>query len=186
MNDLSKYRLLRPGMHTGDLLTYRTEGVISSLIHLWSPDNHAGLILDLPEYEGSEECRKWTLEAVASGPRVAYLSRLLEKVHGEVYWHALRPEYNSARQAIGCFALEQAGVTKYDIPSLFKNIFGRVSADLNKLFCSEYVFLAWKHAGIVTGDIAPRPSELADLGVTYPPVLIVQSKPTQPHPPLEP
>lgn len=183
MNDLALYYQHRQFMKTGDLLTYRTMGVVSSLIHIWSPDNHAGMVLNLSEYEG-EGFRRWTLEATSHGPRTAFLSRLLLEVNGEVYWHQLKPEYDSARIAIGCFALEQVGVVGYDFESLFKNMFGAVSADLRKLFCSEYVFLAWRESGIVEGATAPRPSGLPLLGVTLPPVLIVKSKPATLSPPI--
>ena len=179
MNDLSLYNLHRPQMQTGDLLTYETEGVISSLIHLWSKANHAGLVLAPKEYEG-EENRRWTLEAVGTGVRVAYLSNILEKVQGRVYWHPLKPEYYHLRSEIGAWALCHSGVTKYDFWSLLKYPFKWVSADLSKLICSELVFLAWKSQGIVTGDKIPSPSALEKLGVTLPPVLIVESPPLEP------
>jgi hypothetical protein len=175
MNDLNLYYKYRSQMQTGDLLIYCTQGVISGMIRWWSPNaNHAGMILNLEEYQG-EEFRRWTLEATAKGPRTAYLSRLLEHVNGKVYWHPLKPEFNYARNAIGCFALEQVGVVEYDFISLFKNIFGTVSADLRKLYCSEYVFFSWLKGGIITGDKAPYPSDLPLFGVTLPPVLILET-----------
>lgn len=176
--DMTLYNLYRPQMKTGDLLTYETEGLVSPLIHLWSKANHAGLVLDLHEYEG-EECRKWTLEAVGTGVRMAYLSRILEHVHGRVYWHALKPEFDEVRNGLGCFALEYPGVTKYDFWSLLKWPFKFVSADISKLVCSEYVFLAWKAVGIVGGDNIPSPSKLEEFGVTLPPVLIIESEPME-------
>jgi len=174
MNNLSMYNIHRPAMRTGDLLTYRTNGFISNLIHFWSPDNHAGLVLDLDSYEGLQD-RRWTLEAISGGVHLNLLSHVLEKVHGQVFWHALKPEFNDCRPALMCFGLDQVGAIRYDTKGLLKQIFGRVSADLEKLFCSEYCFLAWKEAKMVTGDIAPYPSELAGLGVTLPPVCIVDS-----------
>lgn len=162
-------------MDTGDLLTYRTKGIVSSLIHLWSPDNHAGMVLRLAEYDG-EIHRRWTLEAIGGGARVAYLSYVLERIHGEAYWHQLLPKYASVRPLIGCFALEKAGVAKYDFKSLLQMAFGVVSADAQKLICSEYVFLAWLSAGIVQGANIPSPSDLPKFGVTLPPVLIVEHK----------
>ena len=177
MNDLTKYREVRPLMQTGDLLIYDTDGLISEAIKWWSPGaNHAGMVLHLPEYEG-EEHRRWTLEATGHGPRMAFLSKLLEVLHGKCYWHALRPEYDQFRNAIGCFALEQVGVVEYDFEGILKQIFGTVSADLKKMWCSEYVFMSWRKAKIVKGVIGPKPSELPGFGVTLPPVLIVESKP---------
>lgn len=176
MNDLTTYCQYREQMQTGDLLTYRTKGAISSLIHLWSPDNHAGMVLHLPEYEG-EEHRRWTLEAVGGGARTAFLSYVLERIHGEAYWHQLKPEYASVRTLIGCFALTKAGVTKYDFKALLQMAFGVVSADAAKLICSEYVALAWKAAGIVNFTSIPSPSDLPKFGATLPPILIVKSAP---------
>jgi hypothetical protein len=134
------------------------------------------MVLDLDEY-GGEEYRRWTLEARGGGTKIAFLSTVLEKDHGKVFWHQLRPEYDPFRNAIGCFALEKAGVTDYDLRSLFQMMFGVVSADAAKLLCSEYVFLSWKAGGIVTGDKIPNPSELAKLGVTLPPIEILNSDP---------
>lgn len=173
-NDLTVYNKYRSQMKTGDLLLYRTPGIISSLIHIWSEDNHAGLVLDLHEYEG-EQYRKWTMEAVGGGVRTVFLSRSLEKIHGEVWWHQLKPKYDSCRTVIGCFALETVGVTKYDFWSLLKYPFKLVSADLNKLLCSEYVGLSWRAAGIVQFENIPSPSDLPKFGVTLPGICIIKS-----------
>jgi len=176
MNNLSLYNAHRPVMRTGDLLTYRTRGIVSSLIHIWSKDNHAGLVLDLDEYQG-EKGRRWTMEAISGGVHTNLLSHVLEGVDGQVFWSQLKPEFDDSRAKIMTFMLDQTGACGYDYGSLLKNIFGRVNANLNKLFCSELVFLAWREAGIVKGDTAPRPSDLAKLGVTMPPILIVDSDP---------
>jgi len=176
MNNLELYDLHRPQMKTGDLLTYETDGIVSSLIHFWSKANHAGLVLAPKEFEG-EENRRWTLEAVGGGVRTAYLSNVLAHIHGRCFWHSLKPEFDAKRSEIGAWALCQSGVAKYDFWSLIKYPFKLVSADLNRLLCSEYVFLSWRESGIVTGDSIPSPSDLPMLGVTLPPVLIVDSGP---------
>jgi len=185
MNDLTLYQRYRPYMNTWDLLTYETYGVISTLIHIWSKANHAGAVLHLPEYEG-EEHRRWTLEAVGAGVRLAHLSDILAKVHGKVYWHALKPEFESFRHAAGCWALTKAGCTQYDFKALLQMAFGVVSADAAKLICSEYYFFGAKISGMVQGDHIPSPSGLPELGITLPPVLIVDSGPVVPHPPVQP
>lgn len=176
MNDLTQYENTRHLMKTGDLLTYRTRGVVSTLIHIWSPDNHAGLVLAPAEFEG-ETHRRWTLEAVGGGARTAYLSYVLERIHGQAFWHQLKPEYDAVRNEIGAWAMTHTGCTKYDFKSLLQMAFGIVSADAAKLICSEYVFLSWQAAGIVKGTSIPSPSDLPLLGVTLPPVLIVDSGP---------
>jgi hypothetical protein len=183
MGNLALYDEYRPFMDTGDLLSYEGEGVVPSLIRLWSRGiSHSGMVLDLAEFRG-EKYRKWTLEASSAGARMVYLSRALADYKGRVWWHPLRQEFEAARNAVGCFALEQVGVVKYDFGSLAKNAFGYVSADLRRLFCSEYVFLAWRTAGIVSGKKAPRPADLPKLGVTGEPVLIVENRtPKTEHP----
>lgn len=174
MNDMTTYEELRSQLQTGDLLTYRTDGIVSAVIRWWSTGaNHAGLVLDLKEYCGQEN-RKWTLEAVAGGVKLALLSRKLETIQGEVLWHPIKEEYDFSRQKIGEEALSYVGI-EYDFGSLFKNIFGLVSADMKKFFCSEYVFISWREAGLVTGDKAPLPSMLEKLGVTGPPSTLVKS-----------
>ena len=185
MNDLTQYHNVRHMMHTWDLLTYETHGVISTLIHIWSKANHAGAVLHLPEYEG-EEHRRWTLEAVGAGVRLAYLSEILAHVNGRVYWHPLKPEFHQFRHAAGYWALEKAGCTKYDFRALLQMMFGLVSADAAKLICSEYYFFGAKVSGMVQGDYIPSPSGLPELGITLPPVLIVDSGPVVPHPPVQP
>jgi hypothetical protein len=178
MNDLTEYLKYREQMKTGDLLTYRTDGAISWAIRRWSPGaNHAGMVLDLDEFSG-ETCRRWTLEATAHGPRMAFLSTLLENLHGECYWHQLKPEFSEAnRNAAGCWALEQQGVVKYDFKGILEYPFKLVSADMARLFCSEYVEFSWVKGKIipfVEQAAAYKPSELPTLGVTLPPVLIVR------------
>jgi hypothetical protein len=180
MNNLKRYYDNREFFKTGDLLTYDTDGTVSWLIKRWSPGaNHAGLVLALDEYEG-EEHRRWTLEATAQGPRMAFLSGLLENLHGECYWHPLKPRYEQNRNAIGCWALEQQGVVKYDFRGILEYPFRKVSADLNRLWCSEYVQFSWakgKIIAMVDGAPGAKPSDLPKFGVTLPPVLIVERKP---------
>ena len=187
-NDLSLYCKYREQMKTGDLLTYDTPGAVSTMIKWWSPGaNHAGMVLDLDEFEGNE-FRRWTLEATAHGPRMAYLSKLLEDLRGECYWHQLKPEFSEAnRNAAGCWALEQQGVVKYDFKGILQYPFKLVSADMARLFCSEYVEFSWikgKIIPFVQEQAAYKPSELPALGVTLPPILIVYHKSSYARRPL--
>lgn len=186
MNDLTLYKSIAPRMDTWDLLTYRTEGIIPSLIHLWSPDNHAGAVLRLPEFEGLEN-RRWTLEAVGSGVKLSLLSHVLERVHGEVYWHQLKPEFNDLRNLAGCWGIAQSGVVKYDFKGLFAKAVGWAVPDMAKLLCSEYYYFgALKATMIKELETIPSPSELPDMGITLPPVLIVESEPLPPIPVVQP
>ena len=177
MNDMTLYNKYRDQMKTGDLLIYCTEGAVSSMIRWWSPNaNHAGMVLELDEFEGKQN-RRWTLEATKNGPRMVFLSSLLSNDHGQVWWHQLKPEFASARNAIGCFALEQQGVIGYDFMALLQWPFKKVSVDYHKMVCSSYVFLSWRAGGIVAGEVAPKPSDLPLMGVTMPPVLIIDTQP---------
>ena len=197
MNDLTLYNQYRSQIKTGDLLIYDSDSLISDVIKWWSPGaSHAGLALDLDLYEGLRD-RRWTIEAVRIGVRTALLSNVLEHVHGRVYWHALKPEYDQFRQGVMCFALDQVGVTGYDFWSLITFPIKVASLDLSKLLCSECVVVAWIKGGIPivydgkrvtekTLPFIPKPSQLAEFGVTLPPVLIAESDPVVQHPPVQP
>jgi hypothetical protein len=181
MNDLHRYYEHRSELDTADLLTYVTDGAVSWAIRQWSPGaNHAGMVLYLREYAGETE-RRWTMEATAHGPRMAFLSELLEELDGECYWHQLKPEISNAkREAAGGWALTQQGVVKYDLKGVLQYPFRKVSANLNKLACSEYVQFSWWKGTIITmevGAIMARPSDLPNFGVTRPPILLVTHKP---------
>jgi hypothetical protein len=63
---------------------------------------------------------------------------------------------------IETLAFQYIGVP-YDYKSLFKNAFGRVSADARALFCSEYCFLCYGKTGK-----APTPGEMPKLGIFKP------------------
>ena len=159
MNSLSKYEKYRPEMKTGDCLLWRSHDILGGLIRVFSHYfNHAGLVICLPEYQGSIG-RIWTHEAVSGGVELNLLSERIQTYHGEVWWLPLEPKYDDVRRLIGEYSLSNAGC-KYDYGSLFKNILGHVSANARKLFCSELVFLSYKYAGLVTGDIAPRPGDI--------------------------
>ena len=182
-NDLSKYKEVREWMYTADLLTYDGDGAVAWAIQKWSPGaNHAGMVLHLPEYAG-EFHRRWTMEATGHGVRMAFLSELLEKVNGEVWWHPLRtdiPDLETKRNAAGCWALERQGVVKYDFKGLLQFPFKKVSADINRLVCSEYVQFAWGNGKIIpmlVGAVMNKPSDLPLLDVTLPPTRIVCHKP---------
>lgn len=160
MKDLSTYNAFKDQMKTGDLLQWHSNSLIGALIQ-WrtkSDVNHSGLVLRLSEYEGTER-RRWTSEALENGVYPILLSRRLESFDGSVWWYPLKDEWNPKRQAIGECAVALFGV-KYDYRSIFKQIFGKVSADARELFCSEYCFLCYGMDGT-----APTPAEMTGLGI---------------------
>ena len=178
MNDLTFYhREIAPQVENWDLFTYRTHGVVSSIIHYWSPDNHASGGLRLPQYDGLKN-RRWTLEALGGGVKMSLLSKVLEKVNGQVYWHQLKPEFKDMRDEAACWGLEQVGTTRYDFKALLQMAFGWVSPDAAKLVCSEYWYFGAVLAKMIAEqDKIPTPSDLPKLGLTLPPILIVESEP---------
>lgn len=167
MNDLSRYRVARPRIGTGDLIEWRSESVLGYTIR-WVTRrdvNHSSLALKLERFDGALN-RRWTLEALEHGITLNLLSRRLSKFKGRVYWSALRPEYDLKRLAIAGWALQKVGI-KYDYGSLFKNVMGAVSVNARRMFCSEYYFLALRAAGIVAGDKSPRPGEFGEYGIHH-------------------
>jgi len=146
-------------INSGDVILWKGDGAISRLIRLYGGYSHASLVLRLDEFKGLTD-RRFILEANASGIELRILSWRIKKYDGEAWWLPLQDEYLSVREKIVTWALGQVG-TPYDFHSVFKNIFGRVSVDCQKYFCSEYVFLAYQAAGLVQGDTAPRPGDIA-------------------------
>lgn len=172
MNDLTIYDSVKRDMKAGDCLLYRSKTLLGWLIRIFSPIyNHAGLIIPIDAYQG-QECRRWTLEALEHGVTLNYLSRRLEEAEADVWWYALKEEYDDRRAKVCEWALAQAG-QPYDYDSLFKNILGRVSINARELFCSELAFMAWRFAGIVDGEVAPRPGDIPKLNIFKDPVRII-------------
>ena len=156
---ITPYSKARERMATGDVVLWKGKGIISRLIRLWSEYSHASLVLRLKEFKGLKD-RRFLLEALASGIELRLLSRRLRGYRGEAWWFPLLDEYQGKRSDIAAWALNQVG-KRYDYGSLFKNMLGRVNADARSYFCSEFVFLAYKEAGIVGGNVAPRPGDIA-------------------------
>ncbi len=154
------YERARQRMATGDVILWKGNGLISRAIRLWTPFSHASLVLRLKEFKGLKD-RRFLLEALASGIELRLLSRRLNGYKGEAWWFPLLDEYQGKRAEIAAWALNQVG-KGYDYGSLIRNMLGRVNADARSYFCSEFVFLAYKRAGIVRGVKAPRPGDIPD------------------------
>lgn len=171
---ITPYLELRWQMQTGDALLWKGYGIGSWLIRKLSKGNfsHAGLVIAPDEFE-SEQNRRWTMEALAQGVVLRLLSRALVEYNGECWWYPLRDIYNTNRDAVGKYAMCQAGIG-YDYDSLVKQAIFRVTPDARKQFCSEHCFLAWKHAGIpILSRLAPRPGDIPFLGIFKKPVRIL-------------
>ena len=172
MNDLTVYNKYRSEMKTGDCLLYRSKGsLIGWMIQRFTDFNHAGLVVRFGKDDFGAD-RMWTLEAVGSGVVPVFLSSKVREYHGEVWWYPLKDEFEERRPLIRECAMILKN-TGYDFKSLIKNILGYVSVNMNKLFCSEYVYVTYAYSMIPmawTAKFAPRPGDVPDLGIFKEPV----------------
>ena len=165
-----KYSIVKPEIYTGDVILWKGTGIVSQTIRLFSGGySHASLVLRLDEFEGLKD-RRFVLEAVHSGVGLNLLSNAMHD-HGEAYLYQMKDEYTDKRNAIACWALGRVG-TPYDFGGVFRNLFGYISADVKRLFCSEFVYLAYKEAGILNEQTAPRPGDITRWGCFKNPVRI--------------
>ena len=170
---LDVYGYYKDDLQTGDCLLWRSRSMIGWLIRLFTGHrvNHAGLVIRPHEY-GCFNDRRFTLEALENGVVLRLLSERLRSFDGAVWLYPLKDEYRLKRAVISAWAIKQEG-TPYDYGSLFKQIFGRVSLDMRKYFCSEFCYAAWREAGIpVDENKAPRPGDIPGLGIFKKPVMI--------------
>jgi hypothetical protein len=110
--------------------------------------NHSSLVMKLSEYEGKER-RRFTTEALEHGIVLNYLSRRIEQYDGEVWWYPLKDEWNERRGAIGEMGLAFIGVP-YDYQSILRQLVGKVSTDIRRLFYILRVFGGCSKPGRVT------------------------------------
>jgi len=147
--------------------------LLGRLIRVWSKDfNHASIVLSLDAYRNLKD-RRWQLEALEHGTVLTLISRRLEGFRGEVWWYPVKEIYDQNRGLAESWALDHVGVG-YDYQSLFRQAFATVSANANRLFCSEYFYLAWSYA---TGSDfgmqkAPMPGDIPRMGIFDKPVKI--------------
>jgi hypothetical protein len=172
MNNITIYNSVKDQMKTGDQLGFQNTSLISKLI-IWRTGNdgpiqlsHWGGIIRMTEYEGLER-RRFTLEALNIGFYPDCLTNYIKNYSGHIWWFPLKDEWNLKRQLLGERAMALIG-TKYDYKSLFKQVLGSVSSDVNKLFCSEAWFIIMGMQGK-----APNPTQMPSLGVYKEPVKLI-------------
>jgi hypothetical protein len=173
MAKLDLYEQFRPDIKSGDCLLWRSSTVIGWMIRLFTGHNvnHAGLTVCPSEHEIFKN-RRFTIEALDDGIVFRLVSERLRLFSGKVWWYPLLDDYDFARDHITMWALNMNG-TPYDYDSLFKQVFGRVSADMRRFFCSEFCYFAWKENGIpLLEQPAPRPGDIPALGIFKEPRLI--------------
>lgn len=182
MKSLEMYYRHRPEIQSADLLQWQSKSLLGKMIRIFSPGaNHSSSTLCM-SYHGLED-RRWTTEALEHGLEINLLSDRLEAHNGCVWWHPLKPEHDPCRKRIAALSVLRATTRSnrgYDYDSLFKNIFGRVSADARRYFCSEFVYLNGRDCGLPLPDEwpweqAPRPGDMPKLEWWGNPVLIYDS-----------
>jgi hypothetical protein len=173
MNELGKdflYLTNQDDMRTGDRLEWHSNSVLGKIIRWKTGDwsNHTGMVIRFRDYEGTGKVdKRFTTEALERGVEINRLSKRLSKFDGEVMWYPLLPKFDVYRGYMGAKALDFVG-TPYDVNSLLRQIYRHVPADIRKLFCSEYVFVIGRDAGLPVKAFdmkAPRPGkEMQALG----------------------
>ena len=167
--ETDKYLECRPNIKTGDMILWKDNGPLGWLIRKFSKGdyNHVSLVVSIEEYDELID-RRFVLEANSPGIILRSLSNEIKDTKGESHWYPLKDEFNDKRMDIGNWAFQRIGV-KYDYIGLFRQIFGRISANTDRFFCSEFVYYAWKSVGIKMNEdnlgLAPRPGDLPSLGI---------------------
>jgi len=161
---LSKYQKIRGQIRDGDLLLWRGNGLVAKGIQRLGHQyhNHASFAFVFDKHYTK---RVMLFEALAHGVEPEFLSARLERHDGRCWWYQLAAKYEAYRPAI-YQAANHYGGTSYDYPGLIKNLFSYVFVDVERLFCSEYVYASGIDAGLPVefGLIAPRPDDLLSLG----------------------
>lgn len=168
MGKLDRYYSIRHLIDTGDLLEWRGTGLVARGIRLFTGRsvNHSSLCVRMPF--GYDEPRRFMIEADSSGLEFRLISKVLESYDGQVWWYQLRPEFNHLRNDIGRWAFDCLATNNgYDYSSLFAQMFGRVSLDGRRYFCSEFYDAMLINHGIAPSDPrgARRPGDFEELGV---------------------
>ena len=168
------YSIYSGDMKSGDCILWQSSrSCIGWLIQRFTAFNHASLIIRPGEF-GPFKDRRFVMEAVGKGVVLRLLSEHFREFHGKAYWYPLKDEFDSARTLIAAWALAQEG-TPYDYKSLFRQIFGSVSADVELFFCSEFCYFGWRENGIpVNYAKAPRPGDIPNLNIFKKPILIFE------------
>ena len=167
MRDLSQYDGLRSLIKTGDLVEFASNGIIGQSIMkvTGKPVSHSALVVRLP-YKNSP--RRYIIEAIRTGVEFQLLSDVLQKYDGRVIWYGLRKEYDDLRDGIGEWAFAELSQHKaYDFGGVVAQLWGRVSLDSKKYYCSELIDAAYIEAGILQPSPkgARRPGDFVPMGI---------------------
>ena len=155
---LLRYRMIRDDIDTFDRLEWRSNSLLGKAIRLKTGDwsNHTGIVIRFHEYDAAG---LFTIESLEGGVDPNRLSLRLSEFNGSVRLYKLKPEYHHLRSELGEAALSMEGI-KYDYGSLVKNLFGHVTVNKKRLFCSEFVKAVGIKAGLPHKNlIAPTPGK---------------------------
>ena len=143
---LDKYYKVRDTIETFDRLEWRSNSLLGKAIRFKTGDwsNHTGVVIRFHEYDAAG---LFTIESLEGGVDPNRLSLRLKEFDGHARLYKLKPEYHHLRKNLGEIALSMEGI-KYDYGSLIKNLFGHVTIDKNRLFCSEFVKAVGVEAGL--------------------------------------
>lgn len=158
------YPVLRPWLTTGAVILWQGRSLLSRAIRLFTPYSHASLVVR--GLDDLDRNRVFLVEALETGLELRLLSERVKGYNGRVF--AFRPYglTKSAQGRVKSFAIDQcARGIRYDYKGLLANIFGRVSEDARRYFCSEFAALALEQAGVYRsapflGFHAARPGDI--------------------------
>lgn len=166
------YSALRPWLRTGSIILWQGNSPLSRAIRIFSRYSHASLVIR--DLDGLDRERVFLVEALETGLELRLLSERVKDYDGRVF--AFRPcgLTLDREERIKSFALtECARGIRYDYGGLLANIFGRVSQDARRYFCSEFAAVALEQVGVnrlapFRSKRAPRPGDIPEwfAGVT--------------------
>lgn len=184
------YDKFRGLIKSGDLIEWRSNTAIGFAIRAVTKQrvNHtSGAIWLQPvekSYNHKQSCapRLYVKEAIGRGFVATYLSHEISKFKGEVWWSALKREYENKRVDIVEEANRLEGIP-YDYSSLLRNLWKRVKLGTRTVYCSEAWQIALIRAGLLphffspTGEVEDagcglRPGEFGATGLFKPPIRI--------------
>jgi len=167
-NKLDLYMRHRPDMKSGDLVEFGSSSMIGKAIKWFTKKdvNHSAFLFRIDSFVGLKD-RVFVIEALNEGLEINALSSRIKEYAGMVYWYPLKKKYEAFRDPMSSFAFMMEAKTvekRYDYVSLFANMFGKVSIDAKRFFCSEFYHASMIYAGMTIAKKALRPGEFEELG----------------------